>query len=92
MQFDVYRLSEQQAMEFLKNIKQTCRVCGEMVAMFPPDTPIRHILLHVQGEKRADLESHLSQLNSLTTSDVLSMVERYGIRWLIGGSVQSWEV
>jgi hypothetical protein len=92
MQFDLYLLNEQQAMEFLKRIKEKCRVCGELVAMFPPDTPIRHLLLHVQGQKRADLERHLAQLNSLTTSDHLSMVERYGIDWLIGAGVQAGEV
>ena len=91
MNFEVYLFDEQQAMEYLKQIRQVCKVCRQRVAMFPPDVPIRHTLLHLQGEERAKAEKHLAWLESLTTFDVLSMIERYGLGSFINDGVPDGE-
>ena len=53
---EVYIWNQERASEVLKSKRLVCRVCGQNVPRYPNEVLLRHILTHVQGTKRKEIE------------------------------------
>ena len=48
--------NQERALEVLKGQHLICRVCGQTVPRYPHEVLLQHILTHVQGAKRKEIE------------------------------------
>jgi hypothetical protein len=52
----LYLWNQERALEVLKTQHLICRVCGQTVPRYPNEALLRHILTHVEGAKRKEVE------------------------------------
>jgi hypothetical protein len=53
---DLFLWNQERAAKVLKSKHLICRVCGQPVQRYPNEILLRHILTHVQGAKRKEIE------------------------------------